>query len=71
MLKRLLRSSCKDHCLAMTWSLVESCGNTPVNIVDFDSVKVSFPQLLESFERLAEVGGTKRVESCFFWILCP
>ena len=37
----------------------------PVNIVDFDSVKVSFPQLLESFERLAEVGGTKRAESCF------
>ena len=28
----------------MTWSLVGSCGNTPVNIVDFDSVKVSFPQ---------------------------
>ena len=44
----------KDHRLAMTWSLVGLCGNTPVNIVDFDSVKVSFPQFLESFERLAQ-----------------
>ena len=71
MLKRLLRSSHRDHRLAMTWSLVGLCGNTSVNIDDFDSVKVIFPQLLESFERLAEVGGTKRVKSCFFWILCP
>lgn len=44
----------KDHRLAMTWSLVGLCGNTPVNIVDFDSVKVSFPQFLESLERLAQ-----------------
>lgn len=44
----------KDHRLAMTWSLVGLCGNTPVNIVDFDSVKVSFPKFLESFERLAQ-----------------
>ncbi len=44
----------KDHRLAMTWSLVGLCGNTPVDIVDFDSVKVSFPQFLESLERLAQ-----------------
>lgn len=43
----------KDHRLAMTWSLVGLCGNTPVDIVDFDSVKVSFPQFLESLEALA------------------
>lgn len=44
----------KDHRLAMTWSLVGLCGNTSVDIVDFDSVKVSFPQFLESLERLAQ-----------------
>lgn len=44
----------KDHRLAMTWALVGLCGTTPVDIVDFDSVKVSFPKFLESLEGLAQ-----------------
>jgi 3-phosphoshikimate 1-carboxyvinyltransferase len=44
----------KDHRLAMTWALVGLCGNTPVDVIDFDSVKVSFPQFMESLERLAQ-----------------
>lgn len=44
----------KDHRLAMTWALVGLCGTTPIDIIGFDSVKVSFPDFLESVERLAQ-----------------
>lgn len=48
----LVFDSRKDHRLAMTWALVGLCGNQPIDVVNFDSVKVSFPQFLESLERL-------------------
>ncbi len=41
-----------DHRLAMTWSLVGMCGLHPVDIVDFDCIKVSFPQFVSTLERL-------------------
>ena len=43
----LVFDSRKDHRLAMTWSLVGLCSDTPVDIIDFDSVSVSFPTFLE------------------------
>ena len=43
-----------DHRLAMTWSLVGLCGEEPVDIVDFESVAVSYPQFLTDIERLAK-----------------
>lgn len=42
----------KDHRLAMTWALVGLCGEHPVDIVDFDSVDVSFPAFLSTLEGL-------------------
>ena len=39
--------------MAMTWSLVGLCGDKPVTIVDFDSIKISFPTFLGSLEGLA------------------
>lgn len=41
-----------DHRLAMTWSLVGMCGSHPVDIVDFECVKVSFPSFASTMERL-------------------
>lgn len=49
----LVFDSRKDHRLAMTWALVGLCKDTPVDVTNFDSVKVSFPQFLESLEGLA------------------
>ncbi len=43
----------KDHRLAMTWALVGLCSDTAVDIIDFDSVQVSFPRFLSSLEELA------------------
>lgn len=43
-----------DHRLAMTWSLVGLCGKLPVDIVNFESVAVSYPQFLSDIERLAK-----------------
>lgn len=43
-----------DHRLAMTWALVGLCGNTPVEVTDFDCVSVSFPGFLEDIQRLAK-----------------
>ena len=45
-------NSHKDHRLAMTWALVGLCLGTPVTVSNFDSVKVSYPDFLEAFERL-------------------
>lgn len=42
----------KDHRLAMTWALVGLTGAHPVDIVDFDSVDVSFPAFLSTLEGL-------------------
>lgn len=42
----------KDHRLAMTWALVGLCSDQPVDIIDFDSVEVSFPRFLSTFEEL-------------------
>lgn len=49
----LVFDSRKDHRLAMTWSLVGFCSNKSVDIVNFDCVKVSFPQFCEAMEGLA------------------
>jgi 3-phosphoshikimate 1-carboxyvinyltransferase len=43
----------KDHRLAMTWALAGLCGDSPVAVRDFDSVKISYPGFLEDIERLA------------------
>lgn len=42
-----------DHRLAMTWALVGLCGNAPVEVANFDSVKISYPHFLSDIERLA------------------
>lgn len=49
----LVFDSRKDHRLAMTWSLVGLCSDTPVDIVDFDCVSISFPTFLECLKGLA------------------
>ncbi len=42
----------KDHRLAMTYALVGLCGNVPVAVDNFDSVKVSYPEFLQVIEGL-------------------
>ena len=49
----LVFDSRKDHRLAMTWSLVGLCSDTPVDIIDFDCVSISFPTFLECLKGLA------------------
>lgn len=41
-----------DHRLAMTWALVGLCGSTPIEVENFDSVKISYPEFLDDIERL-------------------
>ncbi len=48
----LVFDSRKDHRLAMTWSLVGLCSDTPVDIIDFDCVSVSFPTFLQNLKGL-------------------
>lgn len=48
----LVFDSYGDHRLAMTWSLVGMCGSNPVDIVDFECIKVSFPSFASTMERL-------------------
>ena len=43
----------KDHRMAMTWALAGLCFNAPVTIENFDSVKVSFPDFLDSIRGLS------------------
>lgn len=43
-----------DHRLAMTWALAGLCGTTPVEVANFDSVKISYPHFLSDIERLAQ-----------------
>lgn len=47
-------SSYADHRLAMTWALVGLCGNTPVEVSDFECVSVSYPSFLSDIEKLAK-----------------
>lgn len=42
-----------DHRLAMTWALAGLCGTAPVQVANFDSVKISYPRFLSDIERLA------------------
>ncbi len=49
----LVFDSRKDHRLAMTWALVGLCGDKPVEVENFDSVKVSFPDFLTKLEGLS------------------
>lgn len=41
-----------DHRLAMTWALVGLCGTVPIEVENFDSVKISYPEFLNDIERL-------------------
>ena len=41
-----------DHRLAMTWALVGLCGSVPIEVENFDSVKISYPEFLDDIERL-------------------
>lgn len=50
----LVFDSMGDHRLAMAWSLVGLTGNTPVEVTDFDCVKVSFPHYLETMRSLVK-----------------
>ena len=43
-----------DHRLAMTWSLVGLCGERPVLVRDFDSIRISYPGFLSDMQRLAQ-----------------
>ncbi len=43
----------RDHRLAMTWALVGLCGNAPVEVDNFDSVKISYPTFLNQIQELA------------------
>ena len=38
---------------SMTWALAGLCGTAPVEVKNFDSVKISYPQFLSDIERLA------------------
>lgn len=49
----LVFDSKKDHRLAMTWALVGLCHDKPVRVIDFDSVKISFPEFLQNIQKLA------------------
>lgn len=42
----------KDHRLAMTWALAGMGLGNPVEVVDFDSVSVSYPTFMKTIERL-------------------
>ena len=48
----LVLDSRGDHRLAMTWALVGLTGKVPVQVTDFDSVDVSYPDFLEDIEGL-------------------
>lgn len=41
-----------DHRLAMTWSLVGLCGNVPVNVIDTDCIKISYPKFFDDINAL-------------------
>lgn len=41
-----------DHRLAMTWALVGLTSNIPVEVRNFEAVRISYPQFLEDVERL-------------------
>lgn len=43
-----------DHRLAMTWSLVGLVGGVPVNVTDFSSVGVSYPDFLKDMKELVK-----------------
>ena len=48
----LVFDSRSDHRLAMTWALVGLTGEVPVDVTDFGSVDVSYPDFLEDIEKL-------------------
>lgn len=50
----LVFDSKNDHRMAMTWALVGLCKDQAVDIIDFDSIKISFPQFLSCFESLSK-----------------
>lgn len=50
----LVFSSKNDHRLAMTWALAGLTKNEAVGITNFDSIKISYPQILRDIERLAQ-----------------
>lgn len=42
-----------DHRLAMTWALAGLCGTKPIEVGNFDSVKISYPGFVAEIEGLA------------------
>ena len=48
----LVFDSRSDHRLAMTWALVGLTGKVPVDVTDFGSVDVCYPEFLEDIEKL-------------------
>lgn len=46
--------SAGDHRLAMTWALAGLCGDVPVTVENFESVKISYPDFLSDMQRLAK-----------------
>lgn len=48
----LVFDSKHDHRLAMTWALVGLVGSVPIQVANFDSVKISYPEFLDDIERL-------------------
>lgn len=43
-----------DHRLAMTWSLVGLCSNTPVDVIGAQSISISYPDFFKDIEKLAK-----------------
>lgn len=43
-----------DHRLAMTWAVAGLTGSSPIQVSDFDSIKISYPHFLDDIERLTQ-----------------
>lgn len=50
----VILDSKNDHRLAMTWAIAGLTGSSPVEVMNFDSVKISYPHFLKDIERLAQ-----------------
>ncbi|WP_165251708.1 3-phosphoshikimate 1-carboxyvinyltransferase [Adlercreutzia sp. ZJ304] len=48
----LVFNSYGDHRIAMTWALAGLCGNTPVQVSDFDCIAVSYPNFIKNIQKL-------------------
>lgn len=46
--------SYNDHRIAMTWAVLGLTNKCPVEVKNFDSIKISYPHFLQDLERLAQ-----------------